>query len=315
MKKTISASAPGKFHLVGEHSSVYGKPAMLCALNKRVKVTVEEKDSDNFFIEDNKAMESVVAIRSYIDKKYKIKTPKFELVVSSQLPIGRGLGSSAAFCAAVSYALFGLNGLIGSLDEIYEAAYLGEKVFHGNPSGGDLAVSVYGGVIWFRKETENIKLVRKLKVASSLFSNMLLIDSGKPVEGTYEMVVDVVGRRYKKEQVLVEKFLSSQEKIAKEMSSAMLNHDKNLFEKTISQAGYNLEKLGIVGKQAKRMIKDIERSGGYVKVSGGGGIKEGSGMLIAISDSKNDMIELCKENNWEYLKFNLEQAGVKSENE
>ncbi|MBI2330523.1 hypothetical protein HYU94_03955, partial [Candidatus Daviesbacteria bacterium] len=36
----IKVSAPGKIHLLGEHSSVYGKPAILTAINKRMFVTL-----------------------------------------------------------------------------------------------------------------------------------------------------------------------------------------------------------------------------------------------------------------------------------
>lgn len=40
LHNSITVSAPGKLHLLGEHSVVYGKPAILAAVNKRCTVTL-----------------------------------------------------------------------------------------------------------------------------------------------------------------------------------------------------------------------------------------------------------------------------------
>ena len=40
IRKIIKASVPGKIHFLGEHTAVYGKPAILAAINKRCSVTL-----------------------------------------------------------------------------------------------------------------------------------------------------------------------------------------------------------------------------------------------------------------------------------
>ncbi|KAF2285917.1 hypothetical protein GH714_008959 [Hevea brasiliensis] len=56
------------------------------------------------------------------------------VVVTSDLPLGSGLGSSAAFCVALSAALLALS----------------DSIIHGKPSGIDNTVSTYGNMIKFR---------------------------------------------------------------------------------------------------------------------------------------------------------------------
>jgi mevalonate kinase len=110
------------------------------------------------------------------------------LVQSSSLPVGAGLGSSAALSVATSAALYKLSLLhqqqgdggegvkqieqeqqqmdetkilIGrpsdeALQKINHYAYQAERMNHGTPSGLDNTVSCYGGILYFRKNTMTI---------------------------------------------------------------------------------------------------------------------------------------------------------------
>jgi len=40
----ITVSVPGKIHLMGEHTVVYGFPALLAAINLRMRVSVEASE-------------------------------------------------------------------------------------------------------------------------------------------------------------------------------------------------------------------------------------------------------------------------------
>ncbi|CAN0429158.1 unnamed protein product, partial [Ectocarpus sp. 12 AP-2014] len=91
---------------------------------------------------------------------------------SASLPVGAGLGSSAALCVATSAALTRLADIIArtavegggerggggsrrpsgaELERINAWAFAGETVLHGTPSGLDNTVSCYGGAIKFVK--------------------------------------------------------------------------------------------------------------------------------------------------------------------
>lgn len=80
------------------------------------------------------------------------------MVISSELPLGSGLGSSAAFCVALAAALLGVSDSVSldvnhqgwvsfgekELDLVNKWAFEGEKIIHGKPSGIDNSVSAYG---------------------------------------------------------------------------------------------------------------------------------------------------------------------------
>lgn len=78
------------------------------------------------------------------------------ITVNSQLPIGAGLGSSAAFCVCTaagalisSEAIRSEQGKLApdALDLINSWAFEAEKLIHGNPSGIDNCISTYGTCI------------------------------------------------------------------------------------------------------------------------------------------------------------------------
>ncbi|CAM6089006.1 unnamed protein product [Calypogeia fissa] len=90
-----------------------------------------------------------------------------EVTVTSELPVGSGLGSSAAFCVAAAGALLALVGKVElqadklkrkwmDLDDkgrnqVNTWAFEAEKIIHGRPSGVDNTVSCYGHVVRFMK--------------------------------------------------------------------------------------------------------------------------------------------------------------------
>nr|UES73134.1 mevalonate kinase [Gymnema sylvestre] len=100
-------------------------------------------------------------------------------VVTSELPLGSGLGSSAAFCVSLSAALLALSDSVNldfshqgwqvygesELDLVNKWAFEGEKIIHGKPSGIDNTVSTYGNMIKFRSgELTRIKTNMPLKM-------------------------------------------------------------------------------------------------------------------------------------------------------
>jgi mevalonate kinase len=110
--KKIRVSVPGKIHFMGEHAVVYGKPALLSAINLRLTVTIQEQDPKKL------SQEKIVIISSepidharfavdFLLDQLQIKdTGYITITIDSQIPAGFHLGSSAAVAVGLQSIIF-----------------------------------------------------------------------------------------------------------------------------------------------------------------------------------------------------------------
>ncbi len=311
----ITVSAPGKIHLLGEHMVVYGKPALLTTVDLRVTITLKPPSSikppthiDTFVhIYDTlrKTIESI--IKKYLKTK---SIPPYHLTISSQIPIGAGLGSSAAISAAYIAALLSFLKVKWDLNLIDRLTFETEKIFHGNPSGGDNTAVVHGGLISYIKG----KLVQPLpfSIPPKLAKNFILINTGKPKETTKEMV-EIVSIKRKAERVKFEKIFDSQEQLVKKLLLAIQSGNENQLIQIIRDGEKNLESIGVVSPSAKSIIRKIEQAGGAAKICGAGGKIKATGILLAYHPRKAVLEKIAKAENLPYFSTTLGVEGVKIE--
>ncbi|MBI3559700.1 hypothetical protein HY087_01050, partial [Candidatus Gottesmanbacteria bacterium] len=195
----VIVSVPGKVHLMGEHAVVHGKPALLAAINLRLRVTVEtlslssprtRGSSENFLIESDEPSDYIRHAIDVVKREYKLALlPPMKITVTSDIPSGYHLGSSAAIAVGTVSALTYFLKKVWNPSAINQIAYEIEKKMHGNPSGGDNTTVTIGGFIWFRKELEFLKSIWQLpfKLPKNL-DHFFLINTGRPKETTGEMV-------------------------------------------------------------------------------------------------------------------------------
>ncbi|MHA2308555.1 MAG: mevalonate kinase, partial [Candidatus Heimdallarchaeaceae archaeon] len=167
----VTFSAPGKVILFGEHSVVYGYPAIASAIGLRAKCSINSTSleqntisvpnimPDRKFILGNEIpddLKSLEFILNHILKKTK-RQKNLEMEILSDLPVSAGLGSSAAVAVSVVTSLFSILGIEYNLENVNEVAFDAEKIIHGTPSGIDNTISTFGGSIIFEKG--NIKQI------------------------------------------------------------------------------------------------------------------------------------------------------------
>lgn len=161
----VEAYVPGKVVLFGEHAVVYGQPAITAALDTGLRVRLRPDpdgprplypdfqrafdidESDEDYARLSKAVAAALA-------QYGLEHAPVAIEIESALVPGMGLGSSAAFSAALCKALRAYSKRdvpAGFTAELFEEVQQLERIFHGTPSGVDAATVLSGSVLWFRK--------------------------------------------------------------------------------------------------------------------------------------------------------------------
>ncbi|MFL5249434.1 MAG: mevalonate kinase [Myxococcales bacterium] len=154
----IRASAPGKVLLLGEHAVVYGHAALAAGLGRGVRIEVTEAAETTIAIGSPKGIPprpellGAELLEAASEMAARIGAPpRFRAVIETELPLGAGLGSSAAVGVALARGLSELACRHCPEDRATELALGFERHFHGAPSGVDPAISARGGVILFRR--------------------------------------------------------------------------------------------------------------------------------------------------------------------
>ncbi len=162
----ITATAPGKIILFGEHAVVYGQPAIavpLPAVQSRAVVRAGRPGEGLVIIAANLARTFVVrpdaqpddpplvvAVRLLLEH-LRQPIPDLRVVLTSTIPVASGLGSGAAATAALLRALSMALGRPLDPEALNTLVYEVEKIYHGTPSGIDNTVVVYERPVYFAR--------------------------------------------------------------------------------------------------------------------------------------------------------------------
>lgn len=238
----------------------------------------------------------------------------FSLTINSEIPIGSGMGSSAAIAVSVAAEVSEFLGEKWNLERINAIAFLAEQKRHGNPSGGDTSASIYGGLISYRREGSDRKVIEPLgfSIPARVASNFMLVESGKPIESTGEMVSAVANLK-KKRGKFVEEVFEAQERLTERLVKALKNGNGDEIISIIRKGEKNLEKIGVVSTQTKFLIRGIEGIGGGAKICGAGGAKKGSGMLLAYHKKIHELEEFLQSKKLNFFPVVLGAEGVRRE--
>ncbi|OGF99445.1 mevalonate kinase [Candidatus Gottesmanbacteria bacterium RBG_13_37_7] len=319
---SVTVSAPGKIYLLGEHSVVYGKPALLAVIDRRIYVKCQSA-SRRTNVKGQKGIKIISSQNTYLieraisvfQKYYAIRDiPPIEISVISEVPPGSGLGSSAALSAAIIGALMKYIKNEWDLKCINDLVFEVEKTAHGHPSGADNCAVIYGGLLWFRKESEELKLISSLPQKSYKIPTFILIDSGRPKETTKKMV-EAVALLFQKKRKDMEAIMSSQENGTKRLLLALRDGNHKEIVNSIKIGSANLQKMGVVGTNALKIIREVERAGGAAKISGAGGVKKGSGFIMCFHDKSDRIKRIANKFGVSSSPVILGGEGIRIENE
>ena len=296
------AEAPGKIIISGEHFVVHGSNALAAAIDKTVKVYSETSDKNSILSRvDNqvfniriKPINPVSVVRNkileYLNRKERIK-----ITIESNIPRGSGLGSSSAISVATAASIASLFGEKLDKKTLYNIAFEGEKIIHGNPSGIDVAASVYGGLILFNKNTvpTNIDLLNKLQIIVSI--------SGKTRQ-TSRMINHFTSTSNKLPYHF-QSLVHSSSVLTHEAVNCLITQDLEKLGAIINFYNSILSSFGLGTKITDRMIETCLEHGAYgAKITGAGG----GGSIIAIAPLPKIKIIIDELNSLGFKTFSIE---------
>ncbi|MEM6663017.1 MAG: GHMP kinase [Pseudomonadota bacterium] len=330
-----SAHSPGKLILSGEHSVLYGAPALAMAIDLYIEVwfkplslgegirtafaslsegatypikllsqlkstldtrfdqfargelTVQDvlSQPDDLAVyalatlledraNDTDAMLGLGAVRQ-------LPTPG-ELGSRSSLPIGAGMGSSAAIVAAITILFENLLNRSKTPEERLDRVRWCERLKHGKAGPIDAASVVYGGLVQVRDlghaaRPEPLGLAEKNSLVSG--EGWYWILHGRPASSTGDCV-SAVADKHGNDRPLWDAFAAC----TKAFEEAVVS-DKDP-KSAISENHRLLKSIGVVPEATQALISELEAAGAAAKICGAGSISgdAGGAILVRLDD-------------------------------
>ena len=304
----MKAVAPGKLILSGEHAVVYGKPAVAMAIDRSAvfELTPETGDKISFDLPGGvgSGSHTLMALRDLkrrVDKKYHeflqgevgirdvliMPADLFRfafihtldglhrhmdtgvcLKLRSSIPVGCGMGSSAATVLSEIRALGHYLRVDFKPDWYYEYSLEAEKLQHGKPSGVDSYISLHGGCACFREGVANPMALPRLK--------MYMVQTGIPESTTGECVMKVE-QTFKNSEIW-----SEFEGVTLAFSEAIQANDEQKVRWLVRENNRLLVAIGVVPERVQRFISDLEKTGASAKICGAGAVSGNAGGVVLV---------------------------------
>ncbi len=265
--------APGKIYLFGEHAVVYGEPAIACAIELRTRVSATRSDNTTI-CSDIGTTGRDFEIHPYVSAAIrKLGSMNVSIDITTELPVGSGLGSSAAVTIATLAAINTEFGLGHGNEELAVMGHEIEKEIQGAASPTDTFVSTFGGVIEIpsRKRLHQPDcgiVIGNTNKGASPRKTARLVKQVAELKDEYPEVIDpiirTIGSFAKKGEILLSK------KDYRSLGELMnVNHGL-------------LDALGVGTTELSSLVYAARNAGAFgAKITGAGG----GGCMVALTDS------------------------------
>lgn len=306
MNSPVTASAPGKIILFGEHAVVYGRPALAAPVSqvsaRATIIPTPQGDTDGGLwiqasaINLHASWESLppdhpqrAAVQSVLRELNVATPPACTIRIVSSIPVSAGLGSGAAVSIAVLRALSAYLGNPLSDERINALAYEIEKLHHGTPSGIDNTVITYNQPVFFIKGQP----IETFHVPQPF--TILIADTG--IAAPTAQTVSGVRQMWQAKPQEYERYFSAIGKIARQARKAIENGTPEKLGALMDENHFYLQKIGVSCPELDTLVRAARKAGASgAKLSGGGG----GGNMIALVQPEHATI----------VAGALEQAGA-----
>lgn len=331
----MKVRTPAKLILSGEHAVVHGYPALAIAVNRYIEAiahwTLPLHLSFNLMGIDFKHEITLHALRKLkhkIKEKYhkynlghlsvrevlqkpfelslftvinvldklKSKLPMgVDIATDSNIPIGCGMGSSAASVVNIVFALANFLDINLNLDEYIKLGIESENLQHGNSSGLDVYTVYHGGAVRYKKGKFDSRKIPDFP--------MSIVQTGYPHSSTGECVAHA--KSFFNNSNIGNDFTA----VTDQLDTALQQQNLPEIQQCIRANHHLLNNIGVVPEKVNKFIKDVEKSGGAAKICGAGSIKgDQAGVVLIVSE--NDVSTITERYSYSAIPIKTDTRGT-----
>jgi mevalonate kinase len=273
MSKEARGSAYGKIILMGEHSVVYGKPAIAMPFKTvGVQATISQTDGPVNLVSDyyrgalNDSIDSIKGLVTVIKETVHFLNEDlnhFKIDIKSTIPAERGMGSSAAVSVATIRALFQYFNKPLDYHKLLALTHISEMINHGNPSGLDGVTTSSEKPIYYIKGEAIQSFPLKLR------AYLVVADTG--VKGQTKDAVFIIKQLMEHELDQTLKKINQLGQLTLD-AYALLKMNKPIeLGQTMLKAHRILDHLGVSNHQLNELVNEAVKAGALgAKLTGGG---------------------------------------------
>lgn len=329
-----TACAPGKIILSGEHAVVYGSPALALAVDRHMRIhyrpdrlprlswhTQERthvlgldklaslrRRLDNHFerylrgeLPITRILQKPAELAFYAVDMARVLSgldvrPQGSLSIDSDIPIGAGMGSSAALIAA----LLKLFGHFDDRGELIRQVRHCERLQHGRGSIIDAAAVCSGGAVRVQGEQVESLALPELGLGDGFY----WLFTGTPASST-GACVDQVRRNF------ADSTIWGEFRDVTEAFESALMQGESLLE-PIRANHRLLTRIGVVPAPLQRLAEQVEQAGGAAKVCGAGAVSgDQGGLMLLLLPSGMTPAQLSLQPDWHWGVLKEDKQGVR----
>jgi mevalonate kinase len=329
--------APGKLILSGEHAIVHGQPALAMAVNRYVTAMATPQlaphvsfDLSDLSHQSKLTLHTLHSLKHRIKRKYQqfvngdfkirdVLQKPFELAhvvfsiffevlnikltqgikihLQSTIPIGCGMGSSAATILSIVHAI--ANHLQVDLppETFLRLGLEAENMQHGYSSGLDLKVSLYGGCLYLNDGQIEKRALPQVP--------LYLVNTGSPLTTTGQCV-EAAARIFKTGSIG-----NDFGDVTRAMDVALQAHDLAATQIAVNANHQLLNQIGVVPARVNRFMQEVQAQQGAAKICGAGAIAgDAAGIALVVMEDVSALQRLCERYNYSLLAVSGEARGV-----